>query len=55
MVPPVIKGIQDQGVIANIKHFMVNNQETDRFYADVVVDERTRSIFLSLLYVSFFF
>ena len=27
MVQPVIKGIQSQGVIANVKHFIDNNQE----------------------------
>lgn len=30
IVPAVIKGIQSQGVIANAKHFVQNDQETDR-------------------------
>ena len=39
---PVISGIQSKGVIANAKHFVNNNQETDRSGGDEVVDERTR-------------
>jgi len=35
-----IKAIQDQNVIAGIKHFALNDQETSRFTADVVIDER---------------
>ena len=27
LVQPVVKGIQSQGVIANVKHFIDNNQE----------------------------
>ena len=42
-----VKGIQGQGVAACIKHFAVNNQETDRGRVDVAVDERTlREIYL---------
>ena len=41
MVPPIISGIQGQGVIANAKHFFLNNQETDRYGVNAVVDERT--------------
>jgi beta-glucosidase len=36
-----IRGIQAQGVIADAKHFTVNNQETDRQTVDALVDERT--------------
>jgi beta-glucosidase len=36
-----IRGLQAQGVIANVKHFAVNNQETDRYSVDARVDERT--------------
>lgn len=39
---PVITGIQSKGVIANAKHWVVNNQETDRSGGNEVVDERTR-------------
>jgi beta-glucosidase len=41
MVPAAITGIQSQGVIANAKHFINNNQETDRHGVNAVVDERT--------------
>ena len=30
MVQPVIKGIQSKGVVANAKHWVNNNQETNR-------------------------
>jgi len=35
-----LKAIQDRGVIAGIKHFALNDQETNRFTADVRIDER---------------
>jgi beta-glucosidase len=41
LVSAEIKGIQDQGVIANVKHFVQNNQETNRFTINEVVDEKT--------------
>lgn len=41
MVPAAIIGIQSQGVIANAKHFINNNQEIDRHGVNAVVDERT--------------
>jgi beta-glucosidase-like glycosyl hydrolase len=41
MVAPVVKGIQAQGVIANVKHFVNNNQEHNRGEVSVIVDERT--------------
>jgi beta-glucosidase-like glycosyl hydrolase len=42
LVQPVIKGIQSKGVIANAKHWIMNNQETDRSGGNEVVDDRTR-------------
>jgi len=42
LVPRAIKGIQDQGVIANAKHYVNNNQETDRTTVSENVDERTQ-------------
>ena len=42
-----ILGIQGQGIIANVKHFAANNQETDRGFVNAVIDERTlREIYL---------
>jgi len=41
MVQPVIKGIQSQNVIANAKHWINNNQETNRHSVIEVLDERT--------------
>jgi len=47
-----IRGMQGQGVLANVKHFAVNNQEGtaqagSRFRVNAVVDERTlREIYL---------
>jgi len=42
-----IKGVQDRGVAACIKHFALNNQETNRGRVNVIVDERTmREIYL---------
>ena len=44
---PFIVGIQDNDVMACVKHFAVNNQETNRGTVDVLVDERTlREIYL---------
>ncbi len=42
MVGRIISGIQEQGVIANAKHWVENSQETDRTTIDENVDERTR-------------
>jgi len=42
-----VKGMQSQGVGACVKHFAVNNQETDRMRIDAMVDQRTlREIYL---------
>jgi len=44
---PFIVGLQDNDVMACVKHFAVNNQETNRGTVDVQVDERTlREIYL---------
>lgn len=48
-----IIGIQSQKVIANVKHFAANNQETDRFTVNEEIDERTlREIYLPAFEVS---
>ncbi len=47
MVVPFIRGVQECDVAACVKHFAVNNQETDRLEVDTLVDERTlREIYL---------
>ena len=44
---PFIQGVQECDVAACVKHFAVNNQETDRLAVDTLVDERTlREIYL---------
>jgi len=40
LVVPIIKGVQGQGVAACIKHFAVNNQETNRIRISAEVSER---------------
>ncbi len=47
MAVPYIKGVQENDVSACVKHFAVNNQETNRMAVDTLVDERTlREIYL---------
>jgi beta-glucosidase len=47
MAVAYIKGMQDENVIATVKHYAVNNQETDRFTVNAKVDERAlREIYL---------
>lgn len=44
----MVRGIQSQGVGACLKHYVANNQESDRFRIDTLVDERTlRELYLS--------
>lgn len=48
-----IEGIQSQGQIANVKHYVANNQEADRFTIDEKIDERTlREIYLQAFEIS---
>ncbi|PZX93823.1 glycosyl hydrolase [Flavobacterium aquariorum] len=47
MAVPMVVGLQDNDVMACVKHFAANNQETNRDYVDVQMDERTlREIYL---------
>lgn len=47
MVVGTIKGIQDQGISACLKHYLANNQETNRQTIDVGMTDRTlREIYL---------
>lgn len=36
-----IKGVQKENVVTTVKHFAVNNQEQERMFVDVIIDERT--------------
>ncbi|WP_338673608.1 glycoside hydrolase family 3 C-terminal domain-containing protein [Streptomyces sp. SCSIO 30461] len=36
-----VKGIQSQGLMATVKHFAGNSQETERFTVDATIDEQT--------------
>jgi beta-glucosidase len=41
LAPEMVEGIQQYDVAACVKHFVANNQETDRYSIDTIVDERT--------------
>ncbi len=40
MVVPYIQGVQENGVAVCVKHYALNNHETNRHNTDVVVDDR---------------
>ncbi len=43
-----VQGVQAGGVATTVKHFVANDSETDRFTADVLVDDRTlRELYLA--------
>lgn len=47
MAASVVKGLQENGIAATVKHFAANEQETDRLRVDTIVSERAlREIYL---------
>lgn len=43
----VVNGVQSQGIAATIKHFVANDQESERYAAESVLSERAlREIYL---------
>lgn len=47
MALPMVKGVQEQDVAACVKHYAINNQETNRNSIDVIAGERAiREIYL---------
>ena len=41
LAPELVKGVQEYGVIANVKHFAANNQETNRVGINETISPRT--------------
>jgi beta-glucosidase len=41
MVAGLITGIQSQGVIGDIKHYALNDEETGRYFANAILDKRS--------------
>ncbi|MDE7438517.1 MAG: glycoside hydrolase family 3 C-terminal domain-containing protein [Muribaculaceae bacterium] len=41
MVAPYVRGVQQNGVAACVKHYALNNQEVNRSHVNVIVDDRT--------------
>ena len=53
LVVPLIGGIQEYDVAACVKHFALNNQETDRLSVEVEVDEKTlHELYLPAFYAA---
>ena len=51
MAVPYIQGVQKWDVAACVKHFAANNQETQRLWVDVKIDEKAlREIYLPAFY-----
>jgi len=40
MVAQLIAGVQSQGVIGDLKHYAMNDEETGRYFENIVVDKR---------------
>ncbi len=40
LVAQWIQGVQSQGIIADIKHYAVNDQETGRYFVNAIIDKR---------------
>ena len=40
MVAPYVRGVQQNGVAACVKHYALNNQELNRHYTNVILDDR---------------
>ena len=47
LAPSFVKGVQDTGVVADVKHYVANNLETDRMGVNETISERAlREIYL---------